>query len=299
MTTLRQLHYLESLSRHLHFGKAANECSISQPALSVQIKELEGILGVPLFERGRNGVIITNEGKEVVRRARTVLKEVADLNDYAKGSIGMAGPLRIGIIPTIAPYILPRMLPLLKTEFPQMEPLIRESRTEQLVDELTNGNLDVIIAALPLGENIFSVMRLFEDPFLLALPRASRPPKSNRELSQFIRDEQLLLLEEGHCLRDQALQHCDIAGVQYGKIYGTSNITTLVQMVSNGLGITILPKMCLDLELRDDTIQLVEFQKPVPYRIIGIAWRKSSPNSRHFETIGAIVKRFGTQFTNC
>lgn len=290
MITLRQLKYLESLSRHLHFGKAANECAISQPALSVQIKELEARLGVMLFERGQNGVIVTAEGTEILRRARNILEQVADLGDYAKGNIGMAGPLRIGVIATIAPYILPQLLPLLKENYPQMEPLIRESRTAQLTEELANGNLDLIILALPVADDSFISMELFDDPFVLALPRDSTPPKDNLELAQFIKNEHLLLLEEGHCLRDQALQHCDIAGVQYGKIYGTSNLTTLVQMVSGGLGITILPKMCLPLEIRDDLVKLVNFEKPVPFRIIGICWRKSSPNSRHYRDIGGLLK---------
>lgn len=290
MISLRQLHYLEVLSRNLHFGHAAKECFISQPALSVQIKELETTLGLKLFERGKSGVIITNEGIEIVRRARKVLNAVADLEDFAKGSTGMAGTLRIGIIPTIAPYILPHLLPLLSESFPQMEPLVRESRTERLVEELENGKLDLIIAALPIEHHDFSTMALFNDVFVLALPSSSTPPKNRSQLANFIEGEKLLLLEEGHCLRDQALHHCDTAGVQYGKIYGTSNITTLVQMVTSGLGITILPKMCLPLEIRDDQIQLVKFEQPVPYRVIGLAWRKSSPNGQHFETIGTMVK---------
>ncbi len=289
MITLRQLQYLESLSRHLHFGKAADECAISQPALSVQMRELEARLGVPLFERSRRGVVITNEGVEILRRARIILEGVSELNDYAKGSLGMAGPLRIGMIPTIAPYILPDLLPLLKSRYPKMEPMIRESRTEQVVEELATGSLDVIVLALPIEDENFTSMKLFEDPFVLALHKDARPPVNKDELVQYIKNEQLLLLEEGHCLRDQALQHCDIAGVQYGKIFGTSNLTTLVQMVSNGLGITILPKMCLELEIRGEAIQLVEFRPPVPFRNIGICWRKSSPNAHHFEAIGNLL----------
>ena len=290
MTTLRQLHYLESLARHLHFGRAAAECAISQPAMSVQIREFEAQLGVLLFERGRKGVVITNDGIEILRRARVILEGVANLEDYARGSIGMAGPMRIGIIPTIAPYILPALLPGLKNHFPEMEPLIRESRTDQLVKELANGNLDLVILALPIQHDNFETLALFDDRFVLALPRNATPPRSDSELIQYIKDEELLLLEEGHCLRDQALQHCDIAGVQYGKIFGTSNLSTLVQMVANGLGITILPRLCLSLELRDDAIQLVDFQDPVPFRIIGIGWRKSSPNGQHFATIGQLIK---------
>ncbi len=289
MITLRQLQYLESLSRHLHFGKAADECAISQPALSVQIREMEARLGVSLFERGRNHVVITNDGVAILGHARKILEGVADLNDYARGSIGMAGPLRIGMIPTIAPYVLPGLLPMLSAAFPQMEPMVRETRTEQLVEELANGTLDVIIAALPIDSDAFTCVELYKDPFVLALPIEATPPQNNAQLTQFIKNERLLLLEEGHCLRDQALQHCDIAGVQYGKIFGTSNLTTLVQMVSNGLGITILPTLCLPLEIRDDTLQLVEFQQPKPFRIIGICWRKTSPNAHHFETIGKLV----------
>ena len=299
MIKLKQLTYLESLARHRHFGRAANECSISQPALSVQISQLEARLGVILFERGRNGAIITPDGIEVVQRAREILEKVSDLSDYANSSAGMAGPLRIGIIPTITPYILPAMLKMVQDQYPALEPQIRESRTEQLVEELCSGNLDLIIAALPINNRLIAMEGLFDDPFVLAVPENRPTPQHHSELLHFIRAEHLLLLEEGHCLRDQALQHCDVAGIQYGKIYGTSNITTLVQMVANGMGITILPRMCLSLELRDAAIKLVPFQKPVPYRRVGIGWRLSTPNIRRMEVMRDIVKTVSKQFTDC
>ncbi len=298
MITLRQLTYLESLSRHCHFGRAASECAISQPALSVQISQLEDLLGVILFERGRNGAIITAEGAQVAKRAREILERVSDLTDYARGSVGMAGELRIGIIPTIAPYILPALLKQLQRQYPDFEPLVRESRTQQLVEELEAGDLDFIIAALPIHNKHILMEGLFDDPFVLAVPENRVIPKRKSELLQFIRDENLLLLEEGHCLRDQALQHCDVAGIQYGKIYGTSNITTLVQMVASDMGITILPQMCLSLELRDKQVKAVQFQPPVPFRRIGIGWRHSSPNVRRFEAVRNILKTVVNQFTD-
>ena len=289
MPTLRQFRYFETLARVGHFGRAAAECAVSQPALSMQIQELEREIGVPLIERRRDGLTLTPEGAQILVRCRAILAQVDEIRHFAKESSGLSGSLRLGIIPTAGPYLLPDLLPALARSHPQVKLQVRETRTAQLLEELQNGNLDVIIAAMPLDTAEIASQALFEDRFLLATP-ADRPPPPMPDLMEYIASEQMLLLEEGHCLRDQALRHCESAGIRYGEIYGTSNISTLVQMVANGLGITIVPELSIDTETARGKVTLSRFAEPQPCRTLALAWRRRSPAAAHYPPIAEVIR---------
>ena len=278
MPTLRQFRYFEALSRTGHFGRAAEECAVTQPALSMQIQEMEKELGVTLVERRRDGVMLTSEGGEILAHVRNVLAEVEAITGYVQNRDGLSGTLRFGVIPTVGPYLLPSLLPELSRQYPELKLQVRETRTATLLEELEQGRVDLIVGALPLeGSDIVSDS-LFQDRFLLATP-AARPAPPVSAIREYLASEQLLLLEEGHCLRDQALNHCEAAGIRFGEIYGTSNIATLIQMVANGLGITLVPEISLDMEINRARVRLSRFAAPEPYRTIALAWRRSSPRA--------------------
>lgn len=289
MPSLRQFRYFEALSRTGHFGRAADECAVTQPAMSMQIQELERELGLALFERRRNGVSLTPDGEEVLARVRTILAETEAISAMSTHRKGLSGTLRLGVIPTIGPYLLPGLLPALPDAYPDLKIAVRETRTASLLLELQQGRLDMIVAALPLDGQDIVAEPLLRDRFLLATS-AARPAPPAAALKEFIASEQLLLLEEGHCLRDQALNHCEAAGIRYGEIYGTSNIATLIQMVANGLGITLVPEISLDMEINRAKVRLSRFGEPEPYRTIALAWRRSSPRARHFPAIGQTIR---------
>ena len=288
MLTLRQLRYLEALGRTLHFGKAARECAVTQPALSQQIQGLEAHLGLVLVERGRNAVRLTPEGEAVAAHARSILSEIRELESLSSAKKGLAGRVRIGMIPTIAPYLLPELLPRFTEHFPQALLDIRETQTAQLLDEIGDGRLDLIVAALPLEAPALEVHPLFEDRFLLATS-SENPPPANGDLASFIAGQNLLLLEEGHCLREQVLRHCELAGIHHGHVYGTSNLSTLLQMVAGGLGVTLVPRLSLWQKTPLAGLRLSAFGEPEPYRRVALAWRRASPLGRHFHEIGKMI----------
>jgi LysR family hydrogen peroxide-inducible transcriptional activator len=290
MVTLRQLRYFAALARQRHFGRAAAACAVSQPALSVQIQGLEAALGTVLLERGRGGIALTEEGQEVARRAQRILAEVGDLVDHARHQRRLlTGPLRLGAIPSIAPYLLPSALPCLQQRHPALALQIRETQTAVLVEELLRGMLDVLVLSLPVEHPELETIRLFDDRFLLAVqaghPAAGRPDAAPALLGS----EPLLLLEEGHCLRDQALIFC--RQVDRGAVngFGASSLSTIIQMVANGLGITLLPELSLPFEVHDPRIALLRFAAPEPTRAIGLAWRRSSPRKRDFVELGKLL----------
>ena len=290
MTTLRQLRYLAALSRHRHFGRAAEECAVTQPALSVQIQELEAGLRTPLVERGRGRIALTAEGEEIARRAARILAEVADLEAYARhGTRLLSGPLHLGVIPSIAPYLLPAALPALQQRHPGLELRLRESQTAVVVDELQRGLLDVLVLALPVEHPELEKVRLFDDRFVLAVPAqhplADRPGCALRLLAE----ERLLLLEEGHCLRDQTLSFCRAVDHEAVASFGASSLSTIIQMVANGLGITVLPEISLPFEVHDPRITLLRFPAPEPTRSVALAWRRSSPRKRDFAELGRLL----------
>lgn len=292
MPTLRQFRYFEMLARIGHFGRAAGECAVSQPALSMQIQELERELGVVLLERRRDGVVLTPEGREVLARSALVLAQVEEISGLAQARAGLPATVRLGIIPTLGPYLLPDILPAYSAEYPLSKLLIRETRTAALLDELRHGRLDLVLCALPVDIAGLESEALFEDRFLLA-SAANRPPPPQSALPEYIASEQLLLLEEGHCLRDQALRHCEAAGVRFGEIYGTSNISTLVQMVANGLGVTLVPEISIATEVRPRQVLLSRFAEPQPCRTLALVWRARSPLALHFPALAALIRSIG------
>jgi LysR family hydrogen peroxide-inducible transcriptional activator len=290
MISLKQLRYFDAVARLKHFGKAAEQCSVTQPALSMQIQELEKELGVQLIERSRSGILLTEAGREVARRAARVLGEARDIVDFARRQNRLlAGPLHLGVIPSIAPYVLPALLPLVREQFPDLDLHLRETQTHTLVEELLDGALDLLLLALPVENPEVETAKLFNDRFLLAMPKSRRTPNRIRATPELIERDRLLLLEEGHCLRDQALSFCNLRRADNIDTFGASNLSTIVQMVANGLGLTLLPELSIKLECRHDDIKLMRFTDPQPRRVVGLAWRKSSPRKNHFIELGKLI----------
>ncbi len=288
--TLKQLRYFAALAREKHFGRAAETCSITQPALSMQIQELEALLGVTLVERTRGGVRLTQTGATIADRANRILSDTRDLVELAQhGDQLMSGTLRLGVIPSVAPYLLPPLLPILQDTYPDLELHVRETQTAPLTGELVDGQLDVMLLALPVEHPDVETLRLFDDNFLLALPKRRKVGARVRATPDLIRNERLLLLEEGHCLREQALQYCSLQQVNAVDAFGASSLGTIVEMVSAGLGITLLPEICRRAESRSRNITLMRFSAPEPYRTLGLAWRKTSPRRRDFLELGRLL----------
>ena len=291
--SLKQLRYFDAVVRSGHFGRAADQCAVTQPALSMQIQELEKTLGVQLVERGRKGVILTEAGREIASRAERVLADVRDIVDTAHRQRGtLAGSLHLGVIPTLAPYVLPAALPLVRSRFPELDLHLRETQTQTLVDELLQGRLDLLLLALPVEHPDIETIQLFTDRFLLALP-TSREFAANRVWAtpELLQQDRLLLLEEGHCLRDQALSFCNLRRVDNIDTFGASNLSTIVQMVANGLGMTLLPELSVALECRRGEIKLMRFADPEPRREVGLAFRKTSPRKKDFAELGQLIAR--------
>ena len=292
--TLKQLRYFCALARELHFGRAADACSVTQPALSMQIQELEATLGIDLVERTRAGVKLTPKGAEVAARAQRLINDARDLVDYARNSEGvLSGVLRLGLIPSVAPYLLPPLLPLLRTNYPDLELHVRETQTEQLLHELVDGKLDVLLLALPVKNADIETLALFEDRFLLAVPKSQNMSGRVRATRELVEEGRLLLLEEGHCLRDQALTYCSLQQVSSVNTFGASSLSTIVEMVSAGLGITLLPEISLPVEERGRGIKLMRFVDPEPARTIGLAWRRSSPRGADFQALAKLALQAG------
>jgi LysR family transcriptional regulator, hydrogen peroxide-inducible genes activator len=290
MITLKQLRYLSALAEHRHFGRAAQACSITQPALSMQIRELEKELAAQLVERRPGEVVLTEIGHEVAARSGQLLASARDLVDFARhGRAVLSGDLTLGVIPTLAPYVLPRVLPKLQQRYPQLQVELRETQTDVLVDELSRGHLDVIMLALPVTDTDLETMRLFDDPFLLAVPAGDARPKGARITSRDIDQDRLILLEEGHCLRDQALAFCANSRRGGSMGLGATSLATVMQMVANGYGVTLVPQVAVDVEVRDDRVKLLRFVSPQPGRTIGLAWRRTSPRKSDFIALGQIA----------
>lgn len=290
MITLRQLRYLAALDEHRHFGRAAEACSVTQPALSMQIRGMERQLGVALVERRPSEVALTDVGAEVARRGERMLTAARDLEDFARhhGRL-LTGRLALGVIPTIAPYLLPRILPALQQRYPNLRVDLRETQTKVLLEELARGSLDVAMLALPVPEADVETIRLFDDPFLLAVPADDPRPETARVTAHDIDQQKLILLEEGHCLRDQALTYCADARRDGAMGLGATSLATVMQMVANGYGITLVPQVALDVEVRDERVKLLRFAAPQPGRTVGLAWRHTSPRKVDFVALGQLV----------
>lgn len=286
MITLRQLRYFAALARHRHFGRAAGECAVSQPALSMQIRDLEARLSVELVERRPGDVVLTPIGTEVARRAEELLAGARDLVDIARHhGAPLSGRLRLGVIPTLAPYVLPKVLPALQRRHPDLAVELRETQTRHLLDELARGLIDVVMLALPVEQAEFETVPLFEDPFVLAVP-ADDPRSTAKPITvRSIERERLILLEEGHCLRDQALAVC--SGTRSGRRgdatgLGATSLATVVQLVCSGYGSTLLPQVAAAVEGGNPRIKLLRFAAPEPGRTIALAFRRTSPRKPDF-----------------
>jgi LysR family transcriptional regulator, hydrogen peroxide-inducible genes activator len=289
---LRQLRYFDALARHSHFGRAAAACAISQPALSMQIKELEETLGTVLMERGARQVRLTKFGEEAALRVRDILLLIDELGEFARASKDrLSGRLRIGMIPTIAPYLLPILMENLTRTHPEVDIYVREALTSKLIQELAEGRLDAAIVALPISEPSFTEVALFAENFLLVRPRedAGKPVPG----SKMLREMRLLLLEEGHCFRDQALSFCNMKSSPPRDMLDASSLSTLVQMVSAGMGVTLIPEMAMAVEARSASVSVARFKNPQPSRTIGMIWRKKSPLGRQLLQLSEVVCRSG------
>ncbi len=290
--TLKHLRYFDALARHQHFGRAAEACAISQPALSQQVKELESLCGALLVDRSARQVRLTAVGEDLLRKAREVLLSVEELEDLMRASKGpLAGRFRLGVIPTVAPYLLPATIAALTKRFPEIDLELREAVTGSLVADLLDSRLDAAIVALPISEPSLREFALFEEDFVLVRPKqdADKPVPGRDKL----RTMRLLLLEEGHCFRDQALSFCDMTQAQPRQLMEGSSLSTLVQMVGAGMGVTLIPEMALPLETRSADVSIARFPTPRPTRTIGMVWRKTNPLADQLMQVGAIVRGVG------
>ena len=291
---LRDLKYLVALADHRHFGRAAASCFVSQPTLSTQIRKLEDELGLPLVERSPRKVMLTPAGLEAATRARSIMGEIEQLKEAARRSRDPeAGTVRLGIFPTLGPYLLPHVIPNIRGRFPQLELLLVEEKSDELLHRLRDGRLDAALLALPLDDDQLHAEFLFEEPFLLAVsgqhPLARRLHLDVQELST----QKLLLLEDGHCLRDQALAVCRLFGANEKSEFRATSLETLRQMVAADVGITLLPTLSVKPPVpRSDNIRLLDFEgDDRPSRRIAMVWRRSSAMTGFLEQLAEQFKR--------
>lgn len=290
---MKHLRYFDALSQHSHFGRAAEACAISQPALSIQMKELEELLGAPLIERGPRQISLTPLGAEFALRVRGILQAVEELGDLARASFGpLTGRLRIGVIPTVAPYLLPRIMKDLTAHYPDLDLRPREAITQRLVEDLTEGRLDAALVALPVSEPGLTEYPLFDEEFILVRPQsdASKPVPNPETL----REMRLLLLEEGHCFREQAISFCKLGSALPRDLMEGSSLTTLVQMVGAGIGVTLIPQMAVGIETRSAAVSVARLPSPRPSRTIGLVWRKTNPLASQLAQIAELIRTSGT-----
>jgi len=281
----KQLKYFLAVAKHKNFQKAADECAISQPALSMKIKELEKDLG-QLIERGSKKFYLTQTGQALIDKAETIIQSFDDLKHLAnKGN--KINKLSIGAIPTVAPYLLPRIIKTISKKYNDIVIEPKETVTEKLISYLISGRVDLAILALPTHEPLLNEVPLFEEEFLLIRHTndANKPVPNNKELTNM----KLLLLEEGHCLRSQTLSFCKINSVPKNIMEGTT-LTTLVQMVSSGIGVTLIPEIAVPFETRSTKVSVSRFNQQKPKRTIGLVWRKSNPLTQQFNEIGSLLK---------
>jgi LysR family hydrogen peroxide-inducible transcriptional activator len=288
--TLRQLQYAVAVADSLSFRKAAERCHVSQPPLSTQLAQMEKVLGVQLFERDRRRVLITANGREIIERARIVLREIDDIVEFGRCAADpLAGSLKIGVIPTISPYFLPRLTRALRKAFPQLTIFWREDKTTVLVHELNEGSLDAALLALEADIGDVEQEFIGSDPFVLATPLgdpigAKRSPASILEL----KDATVLLLDEGHCFREQALAVC--AGAKARELeFRATSLSTLAQMVGGGAGVTLLPELAAATEAKHARLSLRPFRQPAPKRTIALVWRPRSPLGPSLRRLAAKV----------
>ena len=285
--TLTELRYVVAVARERHFGRAAQTCFVSQPTLSVAVKKLEEELGLALFERGPGEVTVTPAGQKIVAQAQRVLEEAARVREIAAaGRDPLTGPLRLGAIYTIGPYLLPKLIPILRRTAPNMPLLLHENFTHNLAESLKSGEVDVILIALPFAEPGIATRALYDEPFLVAVPKGHAWEDRKRISSEELSRESLLLLGEGHCFRDQVLEICHTRtkGPLARTVEGGS-LETIRQMVASGVGVTVLPSTSMTPGTASDLIRILPFARPAPTRTVGLAWRRSFPRPEAIEVL--------------
>jgi len=286
MLSTRQLRYFETLAETLHFGRAARHLNISQPALSAQIAQMEDRFGAALLERRPSGLTLTPEGLAVQKRVRRIMAELRDLEALANTRDGLlTGRLKLGVIASVAPYLLPSLLPILASDFPDLNIGVRESVTATLLEELARGDIDCAVIASAIQNASLRSLPLLEEPFFLAVAEAERDRFVEPVEVGQLGSERLILLEEGHCLRDQALNVCALAGADELSRLGATSLSTLLRMVAGGLGVTLVPRMAADAERDGTRIAFLSLAAPVPARPISLVFRASSARERDFETL--------------
>ena len=290
--TLKQLKYLLAVAEHAHFGNAARACHVSQSTLSAALMELEESLGIALVERNNRQVILTTLGQDVIERARQILLEVEDLQAMCQASAQpFTGKMRLGVIPTIAPFILPGLLKKLRRRHPQFQLFIREDLSEHLVNALQHGELDVLLLALPFPADNVATMHLMDDSFLFACPKDHALGKRKQLCTDDLKSQDLLLLEDGHCLRDHALEACKLKDTDVTVPYQATSLNTIVQMVANGIGVTLLPQMALDAKILSGTeVHTCRFREKNVSRSIGLMWRRKTPRVAEFRALGEFIR---------
>ncbi len=291
---IRDLKYLVTVARLKHFGKAAEQCFVSQPTLSAQIKKLEEELGVKLFERNNKNVMLTEAGTELAKKAQGILNEVDEFKQLAQNiNDPFAGSLHLGIIPTLSAYLLPHLVPIIKKQLPKLTPYFHEDQTHRLIKQLKAGELDAILLAFPIPADGLTCLPLFDEPFYLALPTKHPLAKKPRVNVADIDSNELLLLQEGHCLRDQALSFCQQAGVTQRLDFQATSLETLRQMVAAGTGITLLPALACENGISKKLMTTRPLVKPAPSREIGLAFRTQTSKQACLDKLASIIK---TQF---
>lgn len=288
--SMKHLRYFDALARQGHFGRAAADCSVSQPALSVQIKELEELIGAPLVERASRQIRLTPLGERFAERVRGILQAVDELEDLSRASRApFTGAFRFGLIPTVAPYVLPRIIHGLAAAYPGMDIRPREAVTQKLKDDLADGRLDAAIVALPASEGSFDEHSLFSEEFLLV--RSLREKDKPVPPMEALPGMRLLLLEEGHCFRDQAIAFCNLQPAPVRDLIEGSSLSTLVQMVGAEIGITLIPEIALPMEARSVGVSFARLPSPAPARTIGMIWRRSNPLAEELRHIAGTIAR--------
>jgi len=288
--TLTELRYIVAVARERHFGRAAEACFVSQPTLSVAVKKLEEELGVTLFERGPGEVSVTPAGQKIVEQAQRVLEEATRVREIAAaGRDPLVGPLRLGAIYTIGPYLLPKLVPIMRRTAPQMPLLIQENFTHNLAEFLKSGEVDVILIALPFDEPGIATRAVYDEPFMVAVPKGHVWEERKRISSEELTRESLLLLGEGHCFRDQVLDICHVVRSKdrsaLARTVEGGSLETIRQMVASGVGVTVLPATSVGAGGTSDLIRILPFAKPAPTRRVGLAWRRSFPRPEAIEAL--------------
>ncbi len=293
LPSTKQLQYLIALAQTEHFSKAADLCNVTQSTLSAGIKELEVIFAVTLAERTKRSVIMTPIGKKIAERAEKLIADAEQMMALTTAvQQPLTGKLKLGVIPTIAPYLLPKILPTLRANYPHLDLELRETQTDILIEEVTNGKIDIALLALPASQGRLMEQALFEDPFLLLTPNDHPLSKQKTIDAGKLANEHLLLLEEGHCFRDQAIEFCTKQGVSNGfSTLGATSLATVSQMVAANFGLTLLPKMAREKEVGNNKSLITRpFQSPEPTRTIGLIWRKTTSRLADFESLAQVIK---------